>query len=153
MSVSIEQIFVEKMSQYMRAKHLVEFRKRKREEREEEEAEESPRPLLTNAERMKQYRLRKKQAKEAHGVVSELVASVNPVAGGSNEPAVSFVLEPMPGRSTDPVRFRMVPVGGIAQDAALSSDGELTRILLSLQTKCFAPFVGNVGLMGYEYAV
>lgn len=79
------------MSQYMNTKLKAESRKRKREMKENPVEVSSKPPALTNAERMKQYRLRRKLGK----------------ADNNSEPVVAMP-EPIPGRSIDPVMFENV---------------------------------------------
>lgn len=102
------------------------YRKRKRAvecsdgEEAEEEVVVSPKPAMTNAERMKKYRLRKKN--------EQMTADVS--AGVGSESGSGFVLEPLPGRSTDPVMFVSVAVDSISQDVTLSFHGKLTPIFI-----------------------
>nr|XP_029724134.1 uncharacterized protein LOC115264530 [Aedes albopictus] len=100
------------MSRHMQSKYLAESRKRRREE--EEEIRVSPKPALTSAERMRQYRLRKKQTREnvSVGVDANTITDIAPTV--QPDPVPNYILEPLPGRSTDPVWF--VAVG---QDGSL----------------------------------
>lgn len=109
----------------MRAKYLAKSRKRKR-EMQENAVDVPSAPALTNAECMKRYRLRKKLAKatscvndtnagEAQCADTEPVAESIPGRRNLVEPTdanpesiADATLEPMPGRSIDPVMFRNV---------------------------------------------
>lgn len=113
------------MSQHLDAKYAARYRKRKRETKEKEVPS---KPALTNAERMRQYRLRKKLANAAtnssNDVNADIAESVDPepvaqpipgecfleeATGINTEPVVVGVMpEPMPGRSIDPVAFENV---------------------------------------------
>nr|XP_029715674.1 uncharacterized protein LOC109405238 [Aedes albopictus] len=88
------------MPRRLEAKYLANFRKRKREEQEIEGV--SPRPAVTNAERMRQYRQRRKNARETIGVGVRPGVNAGTTAAANLEPVLNFVLEPLPGRSTDP---------------------------------------------------
>ena len=81
---------------------------------EESEVSVSPRPAMTNAERMRAYRLRKKLEQEA--------ASNSAVVNSGSGPVVN--LEPIPGRSTDPVRFMSIPIRNIPEDVSLPYRGK-----------------------------
>lgn len=109
----------------MQAKYLAASRKRKR-EKEEKEVRVSPRPAVTvtNAERMKQYRLRKKLAQETAGVCNDPDASADTDAVVNAEPIAHHIPDPIPGRSTDPVVFVSVSIEDISQDVALSFQGK-----------------------------
>ncbi|XP_062714004.1 uncharacterized protein LOC134290817 [Aedes albopictus] len=114
------------MPRRLEAKYLANFRKRKREEQEIEGV--SPRPAVTNAERMRQYRQRRKNARETIGVGVGPGVNAGTTAAANLEPVLNFVLEPLPGRSTDPVRFVAVPVNGTLPNGAVSYSGSYTII-------------------------
>lgn len=86
------------MSQYMRRKQTAERRKRKREE--EEETSKQREPPKTSAERVRAFRKRKKLKAAAESDLDRDHRGVTAAAGFAIE-----TREPMPGRSTDPVRF------------------------------------------------
>nr|XP_029710289.1 uncharacterized protein LOC115256168 [Aedes albopictus] len=113
------------MSRHMQSKYLAESRKRRREE--EEEIRVSPKPALTSAERMRQYRLRKKQTREnvSVGVDANTITDTAPTV--QPDPVPNYILEPLPGRSTDPVWFVAV-----AQDGSLLFSANVYRVPLRL---------------------
>ena len=128
------------MSRHLQAKYSADHRKKRkrREMEEEEEAEEPvapPRPAVTNAERMRQYRKRKKLQRENVGVsdaCDDAAVAVYP------EPVLNIVLEPAPGRSTDPirfypnldpVRFRPDSVGDIVQVESVAFHGKCCVVM------------------------
>nr|XP_029710162.1 uncharacterized protein LOC115256057 [Aedes albopictus] len=113
------------MSRHMQSKYLAESRKRRREE--EEEIRVSPKPALTSAERMRQYRLRKKQTREnvSVGVDANTITDIAPTV--QPDPVPNYILEPLPGRSTDPVWFVAV-----AQDGSLLFSANVYRVPLRL---------------------
>lgn len=106
-------------SQHMNAKYKAKSLKRKREMEEKNQVEEevpSKPPALTNAERMKRYRLRKKLSKAANdGNADPTQRSVSvdpePVTVRADAPTTgaNVMPEPMPGRSIDPVMFENIP--------------------------------------------
>lgn len=97
----------------MHDKYMAKSLKRKR-ELEQREVEAPSRPVLTNAEKMRQYRLRKKlkKANTAARAVPEPVVGLIPdqrIMSAETEinpePVASILPEPVPGRSIDPVIF------------------------------------------------
>lgn len=102
---------------------MAESRQRKR-NLEEEEEEAPSRPVLTNAEKMQNYRLRKKLARVKPDSDSDAASATvdlgvdrcvirEPIPGKSTDPVMlirakpdaSVSREPIPGRSTDPIMF------------------------------------------------
>lgn len=110
------------MSQHMKAKYLAESRKRKcemQEKKEEEEVGVSRPAAMTNAERMKKYRLRKKLAQENTGVCNDPDNAVD-----NPEPIADVIPEPIPDRIIDRVMIVSVSIDGISQDVNLSFRGK-----------------------------